>query len=460
MTTAAQPLTVPALAPAGTVPWTPREQAERTMNTFLSPVVGIVRSLYDRLHDTDDVYAYSIAADACNSKVLIDVACNKSNGGAGPDPDGARLSAIGETVERYSGAFVPFDQLRHGTYAELTADGLTCLSPEEYQPFARWQYEHPQVPFQPYTADTRMHWTASLRLGDGERVWLPAQAVYLCENLLRDPPLTYPTSNGLAYGSTTDEALVGGILELLERDGVMVTWYKRLSLPLVDVESDPELAAFFRRHVWPSGMHVSIVDVSRFAGVAAVLAVVRNRNTDFAPLGLGAAAAADPRRAVTKAVCEAVSTRGWAFLKQRDGDVPDPDSDFYRTITAFEDHVGLYANPSLVAETEFLDASSERVAVADLPRLPDGNPGELRDALIERATAGGVNLYAVDATSPDVREAGGHVVKVFSPQLQPLDAGYAGRHLGGDRLHGRLVEQGHIDPADADYVNPLPHPFP
>lgn len=448
------------LTPAGTVPWTPAARAERVMSAFVSPVTGIVRRLFERTRDTSDLYAYSVGSEATDSRILLGTRCNKVNGGGGPSLRGARLAAIGEAVERYSGAWVPFDRLEYGTHSELTGRGLDCLSPKQYKPFADWQYEQPGATRVPFTESTWLPWVRSRRLADGALVWIPAHPVYLRADMMNVNPIADATSNGLAYGSTPDEALVAALLELVERDAVMITWYKRLSMPVVDVGSDPVLAEYMSTHVAPTGCAVSLVDLSVFSGVSTVLAVVRNEVAGAVPLGLGAAASSSPVTAATKAVAEAVSTRTWGVAKRRAGEIVDPASDFNETVQDFDDHIALHASGALVDETRFLDGSGARSRMEDMPRLPSGSPGELRDALISTLAEDGIDLYVVDLTSPDVREAGGHVVKVFSPQLQPLDAGYRRRALGGERLHTRPVELGLLEPGSETFVNPTPHPFP
>ncbi|GAB3110577.1 hypothetical protein GCM10027160_10830 [Streptomyces calidiresistens] len=460
MSTAIEPL-----APAPAVGWTSTADAERVMSVYASPLVGIVQRLFERVRDTDELHAFSIGSEACDSRALVGTACNINNGGGGTSPVEARLAAIGEAVERYSAAWVPFDALRYGTHRELTRSGSHCLSPADFTPFADWQYERPGSRFVPFTPDTPLPWVESRRLADGAPVWIPAQPVYLRGDLMDRHPIAYPTSNGLAYGSTPDEALVGGILELVERDAVMLAWYRNLSLPLIDVEADPELREYFRRHVHPTGLDVSLVDLSVFSGVPVVLAVVRNREPGCAPLGLGAAASGSPVRAAVKATAEAVNTRTWAAIKLREGVLVDPRGNFEETVVDFDDHIALYSRPDLIPATAFLDSSPLRSTPASMPSLPSDSPGELRDALVDLLSGGGapggtaVDLYAVDVTAPDVREAGGHVIKVFSPQLQALDAGYARRYLGNRRLRERPVELGLIEPGDEGF-NPLPHPFP
>ncbi|GAA4899664.1 hypothetical protein GCM10023405_19780 [Streptomonospora salina] len=430
------------------------------MSAFTSPVVGIVRRVFERTRDTYDLYAYSWGSEACDSEKVLGTPCNKVNGGGGPSHEGARLAAIGETVERYSGAYVPFDRLEYGTRAELTRRGLDCLSPRQYKPFAEWQYEQSNAAHVRFTESTWLPWVQSRRLSDGALVWIPAHPVYLRSDLMHVNPIGFATSNGLAYGNTADEALVSALLELVERDAVMISWYKRLSRPLIDIESDPRVAAYIAKHVTPTGCSVSLVDLSVFSGIAVVLAVVRNDLPGAVPLGLGGAASHSPAAAATKAVAEAVSTRSWAVAKRRAGEYVDPESDFDQTLRTFDDQITLHARGAFVEETRFLDSSTERSTTDTMPVHPSGSPGELRDALISRLAADGIDLYAVDLTSPDVREAGGHVVKVFSPQMQPLDTGYRRRYLGGERMHSRPVELGLLEPGSEGAVNPIPHPFP
>src|SRR6185436_12697817 len=45
-----------------------------------------------------------------------------------------------------------------------------------------------------------------------------------------------------------------------------------------------------------------------------------------------------------------------------------------------------------------------------------------------------IEAYAVDLTTPDVRDLGFHVARVIAPGLQPLHGNHAWPHLGGPRL--------------------------
>jgi ribosomal protein S12 methylthiotransferase accessory factor len=81
--------------------------------------------------------------------------------------------------------------------------------------------------------------------------------------------------------------------------------------------------------------------------------------------------------------------------------------------------------------------------------------------LARRVEAAGSTLYAVDVTSPDVRELGLVVLKTLAPELCALDVPHSARFLGGRRLFEAPVQLGLREhPLHERDVNPEPHPFP
>ncbi|HPG23510.1 MAG TPA: hypothetical protein PLH75_12045, partial [Amaricoccus sp.] len=73
----------------------------------------------------------------------------------------------------------------------------------------------------------------------------------------------------------------------------------------------------------------------------------------------------------------------------------------------------------------------------------------------------GLRIAALDLTVPDVEAAGLRVARAVMPDLQPLDADYRHRFLGGTRLYEVPVRLGYRErPPRLDELNPYPHPFP
>lgn len=449
--------------PAGIGPeWTPAAESEKVLRPLLSPVVGIATRLYRQMHDTDDAQAFAVGARACESQRLLGEACAQAAGGGSLDERSAMLSALGEAAERYSAAYWPEKHMVQATWSELNSRGEAAISPSQLSLFSAEQLARPDFPYVPFGADTRISWVKGSSLVTGEPTWLPAVLVFLSgPHREQAERISHSTSNGIGAGCTWDEAVCSGLLELIERDAFCTVWHNRLSMPLIDPRSDPEVAAFFERHVDPTGLEVSLIDLSSFCEVPAVLTMVRNRLTDISPTAVGAAAAATPQRAIVKAVIEAFQTRVWMRAEQREGNLLPPDTDFDAEVHRFDDHVRLYAGPGLEHATEFLDESQERVAIRDLPKFPDNRPRDLVRALVQKLDSQGIDTYVADATSPDIFEAGMVVARVFAPALVPLDSSFRARFLGSPRLRQRPVEL-NLQPRalSDDELNPYPHPFP
>jgi ribosomal protein S12 methylthiotransferase accessory factor len=442
--------------------WTDLAVAQRLFGQFCSDLVGIVTGVNQHLRDVDDVRAFSVGASTCDTKHLIGERSTATNGGGALHEQAAVVAAIAETVERYSATYRPDHAIIQASCRELTARGENAVSPRQLRLFTDTQLAEPDFPFVDFTDDLTTSWVPGIDLASGERSWLPTNLIFL-SSPARGPAgrIGYGTSNGLAAGCTWDEAALSGLLELVERDGFCTAWHNGLSLPLIDPASDPKVSTFFNRHVRPAGLPVALVNLSGLSQVPSVLAVVRNENNDIAPIGLGAAAAGDPRRAIIKAVIEAFQTRAWMRAEQRADTTLPPDTDFTAEIRTFDDHVRLYSGPGLIEHTRFLDASSDRVAIGDMPAVPGDRPRQVLLGVLDRLAGQGVEVYLADATSPDVRAAGAVVARAFAPALVPLDSRYRARFLGVPRLRQRPVELGLLPrPLHDEELTPYPHPFP
>jgi ribosomal protein S12 methylthiotransferase accessory factor len=437
--------------------WTPLDESLARLERIASPYTGIVRRTYDILRSPDDARLHRVSAEVTEGTRLVGddlSAIRDGSGGYHHDRRRATAAALAETAERYSGCFVPERELATATATEL---GSAAVPPARFALFHPEQLV-PGFPFVPFTDATRIRWTRGTRLGDGSAAWLPAQLVYLgwSERGSPEPRIGFSTSNGLACGATFEEAAVSALLEALERDAFMITWYARLSHPLLDWSGDADLARHAARYFEPTRLRFAAVDLSAFWNVPTVAGVVHAAG--LGALGVGAAAATTVQEAWRKALAEAFSVRTWGRVRVLDGAAtPAARSD----VRTFADHVVLYAHPEHASRAAFLDASTARRAVADVPPLPASTPAAALGALVETVHAAGYAAYAVDVTSPDVREAGLIVVKAVVPELCALDVDYRARFLGGRRLYEAPatvgLARGALELAD---LNPDPHPFP
>lgn len=438
-----------------TSPFTPIEDALARLDDAVSPLVGIVTHTLSTTSTTDETSLPNCACELASGRRTLGVATVEYGSGAHPDVSRARAAAIGEAVERYSGMFVPHDDLRVTTARTL---GSGAADPSRFALFHDEQHAQPRFPFVRFTLDTPTEFVEGLSLSDGAPTYLPAQLVYLRQPGLC-PPIAYSTSSGLACAPTFGEAVLAALLELVERDAVMLAWKCRLSLPLLDWSDDEPLRELERRFFEPTGLRFDLVDGSRFLDVPIAIAVVHGPPGSRAALAVGAGAGASVGDAWVKALSEGFGVYRWlgreaASTPERP--VPDP-----RSIETFDDHMLFYSRHEEAALASFLTESRERIPTGVVSTLAGDTPGQQTEALAARLRDRGLTAYAVDVTSPDVRELGLSVARVVAPELCALDVSYRAQFLGGQRLYTAAHEVGLLAaPLELEQLNPLPHPFP
>lgn len=420
------------------------------LESLVSPYVGVVRGVQEVPAGPQDVRLHTMWCETAHSPVA------HGGGGSGASISAARSAAIGEAVERYSASFADPDALVPATAREL---GERAVDPARFALYSDRQYRAPGFPYVPFDRDTRLAWIEGVALPGGEPAWLPAQLVHLVT--ARDEPrICRATSSGLACHATAAEATLSALLELLERDAFMLTWKARLTWPLLDWSGNDRLADWERRFLRPTGLRASAIDLSRVWDVPCCAAVVRSAVPGSAPIGVGAAAGVTVERAMTKALDEAARVRTWAQALRGfdpDGQSTPPPGE----IRDFDDHIRFYADPRNAHRAAFLDASAARRDVDRIRPLRAHTAEDWIEEICARLARRSASAYAVDVTSPDVRDAGLTVIRVVVPELCALDVEHAEQLLGGRRLYEEPARLGfHSRQLTELELNPDPHPFP
>jgi ribosomal protein S12 methylthiotransferase accessory factor len=436
---------------------TPPGTALARLRTFVSPFTGVVHGVDEMLAAPDEHRLVTIACEVADGRPTVGGPVEEYTAGEHPLREAAEAAAIGEALERYSAAFVPSDRLVVSCADELPG----AVDPARFALFHQTQFAHPAFPFRPFRRDTVVSWVAGFALPGGAPAYLPAQLAFLAwdRRAPDEEHITYATSSGLACAPRLEEALLAGILEQIERDAVMLAWYGRLSLPLLDWSHDRELLRLDARYFAPAGLRYSAVDLSAFFGIPTVLGVVHGAPGFLGALGIGASCAPTVATAWRKALAEAFAVQRWVRDRalERPEHVDRPASE----IQSFDGHTMFYAHPDRAERAAFLDGSPDRRDTRDVAPLDGSNVHQHIESVCERLAQRRVSAYAVDVTSPDVRSAGFHVVRVIAPELCQLDVVERARFLGGSRLYDAAHEAGLVPRRlGVRDLNPDPHPFP
>ena len=437
-------------------PFTPLADSLARLEGAVSSITGIVTRVVRSTHMPDETSLPGVACQLASARRTLGTETVEFGSGASTDHDRARAAAIGEALERYSGALLPYERLLRSSARSL---GSLAIPPAHLSLFHPLQLAHPSFPFVEFTDDTETLFAEGISLNDGTSAYAPAELVYLRPPPLPTPPIGYSTSSGLACGATSCEATLGALLELIERDAVMLAWNCRLSLPLLDWSGSANARTLDDRFFRPTGLRFAVLDGSGFLGVPVAISVLHGHPGSGAALAVGAACAAVPLDTWAKALSECFGVYRWLGRAVTDPSKPRPASAL--DVQTFDDHMLFYASEETAERAAFLDASSDRRAIDDVPVLPGATPRQQLDGLLERLAHQGISAYAFDVTSPDVRSLGLWVVRVLAPGLCPLDVSHTARFLGGSRLYSAAADAGLLDRRLAlTDINTDPHPFP
>jgi bacteriocin biosynthesis cyclodehydratase domain-containing protein len=349
------------------------------------------------------------------------------SGGKGRTELQAKVSAIGEAVERYAAVWRGDRPTRRAAYAELAGAvrlrELLLFSDAQYAERDRLNpglgHFH-QVP-RPLADDEPVDWTTGWSLTADEPRPLPAAYCWYDHPDIRRLGVCAADSNGSAAGSSMEEAILQGFCELVERDAVALWWYHRSRVPGVDLESftDPWLAALRAHYAGPLRRRLWALDLTADLGIPTYAAVSAATDRPGEDVIVGFGAHLDPAAALTRALTElnqflpAVQGRGSNGSTRYA--VADPETlDWLRTVRTADE-------PWLCPDPDQAPTTAARPGIA-----PTGDLAEDVRGCVRIAAAAGLEVIVVDQSRPDIELA---VCKVVVPGLR-----HFWRRLGPGRL--------------------------
>ncbi|MEV7830640.1 TOMM precursor leader peptide-binding protein [Streptomyces subrutilus] len=431
-------------------------QMLRTYGHLVDPVTGVVKEIRRSSGAPDFVHSYvsgqNLAMESA-SYAGLSSGLRALNGGKGRTDDEARTSALCEAVERYSGT-------RHGDEPvlrdSLRALGAVAVHPNDCQLYAGRQYaereywnaQHSRFHYVSTAFDESRptEWTPVWSLTGGVQRLLPTSMLYFERGGAGTQGAPWDglwaDSNGNAAGSSPEDAVVQGFLELVERDAVALWWYNRTRQPGVDLDAFAEewterVRAGYRR----ANREVWVLDLTSDLGIPVMAALSRRTDKPDQDVIFGFGAHFDPRVALRRALSE------MGQLLPAVSDVR-PDGSGYR-ITDPEPLSWWHL--ATVANQPYLRPDPEAAARTPANWTPMRNENLLDDVhmITELVRGMGMDLLVLDQTRPDLKLP---VVKVIVPGLRHFWARFApGRLFDVPVSLGRLAS-----PTPYDQLNPIP----
>jgi ribosomal protein S12 methylthiotransferase accessory factor len=349
----------------------------------------------------------------------------------------ARVSALCETLERVSGVYQGDEATVSGSMEQLAADPSQDGVPihvNALQQYSERQFEareainattddvRKQVPRR-FTTDAIIDWTPAWSLLDGTKRWVPLSYCFAETPDASAASFCIHNPNGSAAGSCFEEAVLQGLLELVERDAVAIWWYNQIPRPAVDIASfgDPYFDTLLKEYE-SMGWQLWAIDITHDLHIPTIAALARQPESGRFSIGFGSHL--DPAIALQRALTEVNQLLDVAAK------APPPWDSAKLTSDRF-----LYPSPDLPATNA---ATWPRVGGMDLARDVEH--------CIARLASLGLDTLVVDKTRPDI---GVSVVQTIVPGLC-----HFWPRFGATRLYSVPVAQGWLaEPRDETELN-------
>lgn len=415
----------------------PNINEKNLRNFYLDHRFGLVKHLFK----SSDAH---IIPMVCAEMPFVDSQGQENSYGRTDSISASTSIAILESLERYAG-HAPRAHItsNRGSYNTLAKD---CIEPKKFVLHDDEDGKAHLRNFKLYSDDLEFNWVWAYSFKHQKPKLIPEQlAYYRLESQSKLPVnrYVYESSNGCALGGSLEEATFYGLMEVIERDAYLTTWYGKISPTLLDVDSldNPQIQLVLSQ-AKSAGYDVYLFDITLETGVPTIWAMAVNPAKNAKVKSYCAAGAhPDPEKAVMGALVEVVTSinvyeqslpefkdKAKAMLK-----------DFNLT-KSMTDHVLLY---SLEESYEWLSFLFDSGKTADFKiqfqRWYDTEPQlNLTDELNEiigKVLQTFDDVIVIDQTFPALKHADVNAVKVFVTGSHTVTFGNQNQRVSLSRIN-------------------------
>jgi oxazoline/thiazoline synthase len=425
------------------------------LERYVSPITGVIADLEDTSPRDGLPVFQAKQANPVHTSLRENRLVGRPGAaaGKGTEKTQARVSCLAEAIERYLCGFTGREPRLRASWASLGQaaphpDTYLNYSEKQYQARDVWNKNHEGFNWvgARFDGTREIEWTPAWSVTHGERRWLPTRYCYFnyvdsaVIEKTSDNDFCAADSNGCASGSTVEEAILQGFLELVERDACALWWYNRVRRPAFDLEAIS--APFVRqaRAYWASrqrGLHV--LDVTNDFGIPVAIAV-SYREADGKAITFGLGAHFDAEIAVSRALAE-LNQMVTVEAEIAKWDVGAKITDDSRAVLDWTRNKSLDTEPYCIPDGIIRTDAYDRPQVADLK--------EAVERCSKLAGDKGSEMIVLDHSRPEIDFA---TARVVVPGMRHFWA----RFRAG-RLYQVPVTLGWLDKAHSeDSLNPIP----
>ena len=402
------------------------------LSNIFSDKFGIVNAMLER-HELDKYKLYMYQCLSANTKKLFNISRDVSSGGLGVNEDKniAMTSCLAEALERYCMSYIPINGIKSCKKAELNTkyvfSNFSTYSDEQYDKFDNFLNPNLDV----------IEWTKIYDIEDKKRfMYWPASLIYLPFDI--NKVVAETTSTGMAAGFSIDECIRSGLMELIERDSLMINFMQRLNPPEIDINTIFGKNKKFIDNI-RKDYSIKIYKLYSDFNVPIYLSIIYRKDNKKIHYGIGACASLDSDYAINKSLKECLFTY---FYSLNIMDVRQKDPDKIKTLY---EHFLYYQGDNfdkLLFNSKLIKYKKEKISFDDvLVNLKKNN----------------ISVYFKELTTDDIKDTGIKVVKVIAPSLIDLNKSHIYPRLGAKRFFEVPKKLGL---EYSDNLTAMPHPFP
>jgi putative methanogenesis marker protein 1 len=337
--------------------------------------------------------------------------------GKGSTEQRARISAIMEGFER---CLAERQGLNTNIVSAISAPALVESYSKARENFSVLDPKSLLLP-QPYDPQLLLEWVGAYDLLNGEEIFVSANAVYHPYDAPgRCQKLFLSNTNGLASGNVIEEAILHGLLEVIERDAISTAQFTRnLGKEIVLTEADGylyELAGKFKE----AEIELKVWLVPSDTGIPTVIAVTDDvKLKDPALLVMGAGSHLKPEIAVARAITEAAQSR----VVQIQGAREDTDREGFIRSVGYD---------RLKRLNGFWFEEGEKISISEVQDMSGKSPAENIALILEKLRRFAERVLVVDLSREEVAVP---VVRVIIPgfELFTIDRDRKGKRISAGR---------------------------
>jgi ribosomal protein S12 methylthiotransferase accessory factor len=435
------------------------EQTFENLKVHISPITGVVNSL-NRSDTGDSPVMHAYVAGHNFAQSYPDLRSLRRSlrtlaGGKGATDMQAKVSAVGEAIERYAGVFRGDEPRIRGSYRSMGSEAveprkLWLYSDEQYRTRHTTYTENKlfHVVPTPFNEDAEIDWTPIWSLTENRFKYVPTAHCYYnyahVVGVRMEELFCLADSNGTAAGNTLEEAILQGFMEVVERDCVAMFWYNRLRRPAVDLASfdDP----YFRQlmdYLHKNNRDLWVLDLTNDLNVPTFCGVTWRTDREGQPqeIVVGFGSHFDARLALMRALTECNQfLSGFEHFGETD-----------QRYTGFDPLAAEWWKMATLENQPYLvpDASLPKRTLADFPQTASTDLRDDVEACVAAVGRQGLEMLVLDQTRPDI---GLHVAKVIVP-----GARHFWRRFAPGRLYDVPVKLGWLPkPVEEHELNPFP----